>query len=68
MHLSITPKFHILTTYTIEQGIQFGGIAEKVEDFVDKSHHIGKRLDHLECEQPGFLTARVAKNPAPVAN
>ena len=47
LELSITPKFHILITHTIEQVIRFGGISDKVEDFVEKAHQIGKKLDHL---------------------
>ena len=47
LDLSITPKFHILTTHIIEQIIRFGGIADKVEDFIEKSHQIGKKLDKL---------------------
>ena len=47
LDLNITPKMHILTYHTIEQVIRFGGIADKVEDFIEKSHQIGKRLDHL---------------------
>ena len=47
LELSVTPKFHILVTHTVEQVIRFDGIADKVEDFVEKAHQIGKKLDHL---------------------
>ena len=47
LDLSITPKMHILLEHTVEQVIRFGGISDKVEDFVEKSHQIGKRLDYL---------------------
>ena len=47
LDLTITPKMHILTNHTIDQVIRFGGIADKVEDFVEKYHQTGKRLDHL---------------------
>ena len=47
LDLNVTPKMHILTTHTVEQVVRFGGIADKVEDFIEKSHQIGKRLDHL---------------------
>ena len=47
LDLNITPKMHILTYHTIEQVRRFGGIADKVEDFIEKSHQIGKMLDHL---------------------
>ena len=47
LDLNITPKMHILTCHTLDQVIMFGGIADKVEDFVEKAHQIGKKLDHL---------------------
>ena len=33
--------------HTLEQVIEFGGIADKVEDYVEKAHQIGKKLDHF---------------------
>ena len=42
-----TPKAHILFNHTIDQVRRFGGIADMAEDFVEKSHQTGKRLDHL---------------------
>ena len=50
LYLTITPKMHILTNHTIDQVIQFGGIVDKVEDFVEKFHQTGKRLDHLVAQ------------------
>ena len=47
LDLSMTPKMHILCNHTIKQVKQFGGIADKVEDFVEKSHQVGKKLDAL---------------------
>ena len=41
------PKLHILFDHTIEQVELFKGIADLVEDFVEKYHQIGKKLDHL---------------------
>ena len=41
------PKLHILFDHTIEQVELFKGIADLVEDFVEKYHQVGKRLDHL---------------------
>ena len=38
---------HILCKHAIEQVKRFGGIADKVEDFVEKSHQVGKKLDAL---------------------
>ena len=36
LDLNITPKMHILTYHTIEQVRRFGGIAHKVEDYIEK--------------------------------
>lgn len=47
LDLNVTPKFHILIAHTIDQMVMYDGIADKVEDFVEKSHQVGKRLDHL---------------------
>ena len=41
------PKLHILFDHTIEQVDLFKGIADLVEDFVEKYHQIGKKLDYL---------------------
>ena len=46
-YLSITPKAHILFSHALAQYKCFGGVADKVEDFVEKSHQQGKRLQHL---------------------
>ena len=42
-----TPKFHILVNHTVAQVKWFRGIADLVEDFIERSHQTGKRLDHL---------------------
>ena len=47
LNLSITPKAHILFVHAIDQFETLGGIAELVEDFIEKSHQEGKRLDSL---------------------
>ena len=47
LELSHMPKFHILLDHTIDQVCLFGGIADLVEDFIEKSHQISKRLDHI---------------------
>ena len=47
LELSHTPKLHILLKHTVEQVRRFGGIADLAEDFVEKAHQIGKRMDHL---------------------
>ena len=47
LELSHTPKLHILVDHTIDQVRLFGGVAGLAEDFVEKKHQIGKRLDHI---------------------
>ena len=41
------PKLHILFDHTIEQVERYKGIADLVEDFIEKYHQVGKRLDYL---------------------
>ena len=45
--LSVTVKAHILFKHVVDQVKQFGGIADKVEDFVEKAHQVGRNLDEL---------------------
>ena len=45
--LSITVKLHILFKHTVDKVKAFGGIADKVEDFVEKAHQEGRKLDDL---------------------
>ena len=52
LELSITPKAHILFEHAVPQFEALGGIADKVEDFVEKSHQEGKRLDNLTSRMP----------------
>ena len=33
--------------HTLQQVIEFDSIADKVEDYVEKAHQIGKKLDHF---------------------
>ena len=47
MDLNKGPKLHILFDHAIEQIELFKGIADLVEDFVEKYHQVGKRLDYL---------------------
>ena len=37
----------ILFLHAMDQVYKFGGIADMVEDFVEKAHQEGKKLDHL---------------------
>ena len=42
LYLMISSKMLIWTTYTLDQVIQFVGIADRVEDFLMKSQQNGK--------------------------
>ena len=41
------PKLHILFDHAVDQVDFFKGISDLVEDFIEKYHQIGKKLDHL---------------------
>ena len=61
--MNITPKAHILFVHAVEQVRRFGGIADLVEDFIEKAHQTGKQLDHLVarmCSQ-GFRQQELVK-------
>jgi hypothetical protein len=45
--ISITVKAHILFDHAMDHLNKQGGIADRVEDFIEKHHQIIKRLDHL---------------------
>ena len=63
MDLVITPKVHILFIHAMVQVHHFGGIADLVEDFIEKSHQIGKKLDHLvaRMSSQGFRKHELVK-------
>ena len=52
LNISETPKAHIIFKHTVVQYEYFGGIADKAEDFVEKAHQIGKRLEYLTSRLP----------------
>ena len=52
LDISETVKAHILFVHTIEQFQRVGGIADRVEDFIEKYHQKIKRLDHLTARMP----------------
>ena len=52
LRFNVTPKAHILFTHTVEQFEKYGGIADKVEDFVEKAHQQGKRLEYIVSRMP----------------
>ena len=47
LYINIKPKAHVLFDNTLQQVIEFGGIANKAEDYVEKAHQINKKLDHF---------------------
>ena len=52
MEINITPKAHVMFTHAVEQFEMFGGIADKVEDFIEKAHQLGKKLEYLTSRLP----------------
>lgn len=63
LELYVTPKAHILFYHTIEQVRFFEGISDMVEDFIEKFHQVGKKLDHLvaRMSSQGFRKQELAK-------
>ena len=47
MELSEPPKIHLLFIHIMDQVYEFGGISDMAEDYVEKAHQEGKKLDHL---------------------
>ena len=43
----MTPKAYLLFDHMSQQVIDFGGIADKVEYYMEKAHQISKKLDHF---------------------
>ena len=52
VEINITPKAHVMFTHAVEQFEMFGGIADKVEDFIEKAHQLGKKLEYLTSRLP----------------
>ena len=52
--ISTTIKTHIIFDHAVEQMIQFEGLGDKCEDFIERGHQIGNKLSHL--------TARMGNN------
>ena len=52
LEISITVKAHILFDHAMDQMNRQGGIADRVEDFIEKHHQVIKRLDHLTGTMP----------------
>jgi len=49
---SITPKAHILFEHVCDQQREYGGLADKCEDWIEQSHQTGMRLEHLTSRMP----------------
>ena len=43
--ISVRPKPCAFFDHTLQQIVDFDGIAEKVEDYVERAHQVGKKLD-----------------------
>ena len=52
LEISITVKAHILFDHAMDHMNKEGGIADRVEDFIEKHHQTIKRLDHLTATMP----------------
>lgn len=50
--ISVTPKAHAFFVHGIDQMERFDGIADKVEDFLEKAHQTGKKLNNLTVRMP----------------
>lgn len=54
---SETVKAHCLLTHALDQYNLFDGVADKAEDYLEKGHQIGKKLDNFARRMPqGFET------------
>ena len=55
IELSIMPDACVLFDHTLEQVDKFNGIADKVEDFIERAHQIGLKWNHytaiLKCNK-----------------
>ena len=49
---SITPKAHILFEHVCDQQREYGGLADKCEDWIEQSHQTGMRLEYLTSRMP----------------
>ena len=55
--LSETVKVHVIVGHAVKQYIKCDGVADKAEDYLEKSHQEGKKLDNLTARMPqGFET------------
>ena len=50
--LSIPIKAHVLTKHAPAQFEEFQGIQDLVEDYIERGHQIGKKLDYLTARMP----------------
>ena len=57
------PKLHILFDHAVGQVVFLKGISDLVEDFIEKYHQTGKKLDHLvaRISAQGFRQQEMVK-------
>ena len=51
--LSVTPKAHLLFNHAVAASRNFGGLGDKVEEFVEEMHQHSKKQHHLVCRMSG---------------
>ena len=52
--MSVTIKSHVIFDHAIQQMIDYEGLGDKCEDFIERGHQTGAKLSHL--------TARMGNN------
>ena len=52
MKFNLTPKAHILFCHTVGQSRALNGIGDKTEDFVEKAHQIGEKMEKMVARMP----------------
>ena len=53
LELSVTPKAHLLFNHAVAASRKFGGLGDKVEEFVEEMHQHSKKQHHLVCRMSG---------------
>ena len=53
MGFSITPKAHLVFTHAIKDMIDFGGLGDKIEDSLERTHQEQRRYDHVTMRMAG---------------
>ena len=47
LHMTITTKLHLLHSYVVPQIKIFGGLGDKIEEWVERLHQEAKKYDHI---------------------